>query len=426
MKVSNWNGRPEVKNARILPFKKGTLSNVDFCPRGNGRSYGDASLQETMIDMSCCKEVLELKNTHLTVSSGFTVRDILNYCVPKGFILPVIPGTQHATVGGMIAADVHGKNHEKNGSLGCWIQSMEIQGMNGEIQQCSPDQNTLLFEATIGGLGLTGVIISATFKLIKLNTTVFEQRVQSLPSLQKLIEALDKSAADYKTGWFDFHLPNRYLLLENSPQKGTSIPPHFQLKKPKLHIPFKSFPFVQTRLMKIYNKRYARKTVNSTQEFVLDDVLFPLDSISNWNYLYGKRGFYQLQFSLPADKIDPSIQKIMQEILNSKFIPVLAVVKKHGDITSPGTLSFLKPGISFAFDFIYKKGLEDFLRQLNSQIAQLGGRVYLVKDALLDAPTFEKMYPEATTFKLQLATLHDTKNKGTIRSLLSKRLNLTP
>ncbi len=421
MKVSNWNGRPEVENAQLLPFEQGETASSVSCPRGNGRSYGDASLEQVMIDCSDHKKTLTLEDDLLTASAGFSVGDLLNFCLPKGYILPVIPGTQHATVGGMIAADVHGKNHTKNGSIGRWITRIEIQNKQGEIIICSPHENKELFATTIGGLGLTGIIISATFKLNTLNTVFFDQKTTQFPSLEGLLDALDQSTAAYKTGWFDCFSMERFLLLENTPQKDESIPSDFTLRKPKIKIPFKSLPFVQPGLMKHYNKQYARKQLKPKKRVVIDDVLFPLDAISNWNYLYGKRGFYQLQFSLPKKGLQDNIKQLLLEIMASDFIPVLAVVKKHGELESPGTLSFLKPGFSFAFDFVYKKGVTEFLSILNKRIAEMGGRVYLVKDALLDAPSFEKMYPEASQFKAQLQQFND----GSIQSLLSKRLNLT-
>ncbi|XOV69294.1 MAG: SDR family NAD(P)-dependent oxidoreductase [Fluviicola sp.] len=421
MKVTNWNGRPVVENATLIPFEKGKQSPEASCARGNGRSYGDASLQQTIIDCTRNKKILELNGNILTVSAGYTITDILNFSIPKGYILPVIPGTQYATVGGIIAADVHGKNHELNGSLGRWIESMEVQDQHGEIVVCSASENEEFFEMTIGGLGLTGVIISAKFKLIPLKTTTFEQNVSKLPSLESLLEALDQSTASHKTGWFDFFQMNQFLLLENSPKEGAEIPSDFQLRKAKIKVPFKSFPFVQPSLMKIYNKRYASKLIKSQKEVRIDDVLFPLDSISNWNYLYGSRGFYQLQFSFPKAGISDKMKTVLLKILESKYIPVLAVVKKHGELKSPGTLSFVQPGFSFAFDFAYRKGLVDFLRNLNREIANLGGRVYMVKDALMDGETFEKMYPEAANFKARLSKYND----GSIQSLLSNRINLT-
>ncbi len=421
MKVSNWNGRPVVENATLIPFKKGQKTPENSCPRGNGRSYGDASLQQNIIDCTGNKQTLELNGDILTASAGFTLTDILNFCIPKGYILPVIPGTQHVTVGGMIAADVHGKNHESHGAIGSWIESIEIQLQQGEVVTCSLTENEELFRMTIGGLGLTGTIISAKFKLNSLDTITFKQNVSKFPSLDGMIEALDQSTAPHKTGWFSFFQMDRFLLLENSPKKGGTIPSDFQLRKAKIKVPFKSLPFVQPALMKIYNKRYARNLLKSEKDIRIDDVLFPLDSISNWHYLYGSRGFYQLQFSFPKEGISEKMKTVISRILESKFVPVLAVVKKHGTQKSVGTLSFVQPGFSFAFDFVYKRGLIDFLRELNDEIADLGGRVYMVKDALMNATTFEKMYPEAPKFKARLSNYND----GSIQSLLSNRINLT-
>ncbi|MCR9173830.1 MAG: SDR family NAD(P)-dependent oxidoreductase [bacterium] len=421
MKISNWNNRPVVENATLIPFKRGEKTPSNYCMRGNGRSYGDASLQHTIIDCTINRQTMELKGDILTASAGFTVTDILNFCIPKGYILPVIPGTQHATVGGMIAADVHGKNHEQNGTLGRWIESIEIQNQQGEIVVCSPTINTDLFQLTIGGLGLTGIVISAKFKLNPLNTVTFEQKVSKFPSLEALLEALELSVASHKTGWFDFFQMDQFLLLENAPKGGLTVPSDFQLRKAKLKVPFKSLPFVQPALMKIYNKRYARKLLKHKKDVWIDEVLFPLDAISNWNYLYGKQGFYQLQFSFPKEGISDKMKTIILRILESKFVPVLAVVKHHGEMESPGTLSFVQPGFSFAFDFVYKKGLVDFLRELNEEIADLGGRVYLVKDAVMNGETFEKMYSEAEEFKARLSKYND----GSIQSLLSNRINLT-
>lgn len=421
MKVSNWNGRPVVENATLTPFEKGKKTPVSFCPRGSGNSYGDISLQTNIIDCTGNRKTLELENDILTASAGFTIADILNFSIPKGYILPVIPGTQHPTVGGMIAADVHGKNHVTHGAIGKWIESMEIQNQQGEITVCSPTENTELYEMTIGGLGLTGIIISAKFKLIPLKTTTFEQRTTKFPSLNAMLSALDESTAEHKTCWFDFLRMDNFLLLENNQKPNTEIPENFQLRKPKIKVPFRTFPFVQPSLMKIYNKRFAKKSLNAKNDIRIDDALFPLNSITNWNYLYGDRGFYQLQFSLPKEGMKEKIEAIHLKISTSKYRPVLAVVKKHGDIKSSGTLSFVQPGFSFAYDFVYKKGLTDFLRGLNREIADLGGRVYLAKDALLDARSFEKMYPEAQDFKSRLSNYND----GSIQSLLSNRLNLT-
>lgn len=420
--LTNWNGRPKVQNAQIEPYKKEAFPDADFCPKGKGRSYGDASLQSTVLDATTLREILHLEGDLLEVSAGFSVGEILNFSVPKGYILPVIPGTQHVSVGGMIAADVHGKNHAQNGTIGRWIESLEIQLLNGEIATCNDQINTLLFETTIGGLGLSGVIISAKIKLIPLKNAFFEQKTQAYTSVNDLLKALEKSTAPYKTGWFDFFEKEHCLLIENTPIQSTENLNSFALKKPKISVPFKSFSWIQPFGMKLYNKRYFSKTKQQNGPVILDDVLFPLDRIGRWNYLYGKRGFHQLQWCWSATKNEDKLARIFAAIEASKHIPVLAVVKQHGDLESPGILSFPHPGFSFAFDFIYKNGLDDFIRTLHTIIAEEGGRVYLVKDALLEAENFEKMYPESVQFKASIAPFND----GRIASLLSKRLNLTP
>ena len=420
MKISNWNGNPQVTDAKVENYGKDNNLSGEFCIRGKGRSYGDASLAREILDLTEWKKNLNIEAGVLMVSAGFTVEEVLNFCVPKGWFLPVIPGTRHVTVGGMIAADVHGKNHEKNGTIGRWVESLEIQLESGEVQVC--DENDELFHLTIGGLGLTGIILSAKIRLTPLESTRFEQNVTAFTSLNDLLDALWMSQASYKAGWFDFYRMSNFLLIENDPGTEKNTSKSFRLPRPKIKIPFKSVSFVRPFVMKWYNKRYARKMQRAHSKTPVDQVLFPLDRIANWNYLYGKNGFYQLQFSFDREICSAHIDRIISEINNSGFIPTLAVIKKHGTQVSPGILSFPRSGFSFAFDFAYSAGIEDFLKKLNSEIADAGGRVYLVKDALLTADNFEKMYPEAVSFREKLKTY----NQGKIASLLSKRLNLTP
>lgn len=421
MKISNWNGRPTI-DASLHSFEEQFHDGITYTPRGNGRNYGDAGLNHHIVDMSGQRDVLELDETILHASAGMTLTDLLNFILPKGLLLPVIPGTQHVTVGGMIAADVHGKNHASHGAIGRWITSIELLLPDGTKHMCSPTENEELFQTTIGGMGCTGLIISAKFKLIPLKSTQYQQKTRACENLQSLLEVLQNSTSEYAAGWFDCYTMGRYLCVEHNAVSGTSSS-DFQLQKPKVKIPFRSLPFVQPFVMKWYNKRHAKKTLKCDGKIVRpEDVFFPLDSISNSNYLYGKRGFYQLQFTLPPEEILPKAEQIMNAIQQSGFIPTLVVVKRHGDLDSPGILSYPTPGFSFAFDFRYQRGLEDFLRQMNRDVAAMDGRIYLVKDALLDIESFEKMYPEADDFRTSVRKFND----GRMASLLSKRLNLTP
>lgn len=421
MTISNWSGRPKVQNAQLRTYDKEKLPTETFCPRGSGRNYGDVSLQQTMVSTLGLNELLLLREDVLEVSAGITVGQILNFIVPKGFLLPVIPGTQFVTVGGLIAADVHGKNHEQNGTIGRWIESLEVQFVDGQIQSCDRQNNSELFETTVGGLGLTGIVIAARIKLIPLATSQFKQRTQVYNSVNLLLEALWNSPAPYKTGWFDFFQMDHCLLFENEPETHPEDLSKFVLPKPKITIRFRSVRFVRTWTMRVYNRRYFRNAQAKKERVSLDAVLFPLDRIENWNYLYGTRGFHQLQWSFEREGIALKLERIFHTIQESKQLPVLSVIKKHGALESPGMLSFPKEGFSFAFDFIHTKDLEALIQKLHTIIAEEGGRIYLVKDALLHVSNFEKMYPEAPGFRKAISKY----NSGTIASLLSKRLNLT-
>lgn len=420
MKITNWNGRPKIEAKLLSP--EGKLPTENYTPRGNGRNYGDAGLNTTILDMPTFRKVLKLEGEILHVSAGYTLTEILNYIVPKGFLMPVIPGTQHVTVGGMIAADIHGKNHVSKGTIGQWTSSIEIMLPDGAIKHCSNSENSELFQTTIGGMGLTGTILSAKFILIRLESDHFKQNVIDCPNLESLLSTLKNSTSEYTAGWFDCYSMKRFLCIQHHPELKAKSEA-FQLKKPRLKIPFASLPFVQSFVMKWYNKRYAKKTLSAHKKVVgIEDVFFPLDKIKNWNYLYGKRGFYQLQFTLPEENILPKMETLMKRIQASGYIPTLVVVKRHGEQKSPGILSYPTPGFSFAFDFRYQKGLEEFLRETNDWVTEVDGRIYLVKDALLTPENFEKMYPESQQFKKTIEQF----NQGRITSLLSKRLNLTP
>lgn len=419
MIISNWNNQPKIKNAKVFSFPQ--EPEATFCARGCGSSYGDVSLNDVILDMTNYKDRLALSEGVLDVSAGYTLREILNQIVPKGYMLPVMPGTSHVTVGGMIAADVHGKNHADKGSIGHWIDTICIQLPNGTQEICSLKENTDLFKATIGGLGLTGIIISARLKVEKIRGIKWQQNIKVYTSLGEFIQGLQKSSASYKTGWFEARSANKWFILENEPEYTEEEITHFQLSKPKIKVPRIPISMVSSPLMRIYNWNYARKlNKNRTRTIRLDECFFPLDAISHWNRLYGIRGFHQLQFVVPMDKSKNVIDDLLNDMRKAGHVPVLSVVKIHGDMPLPGILSFTTPGISVAFDFINKKGTDQFIKKLHGKIADAGGKVYLVKDAILSSSDFERMYPQADQFRMEIAKY----NTGQISSLLSKRLKL--
>lgn len=419
MSIANWNNQPKIGNPRLISFQEDVQ--VAECARGLGRSYGDASLNEVMRDMTGHKAVFELQDGILELSSGFSVGEILNRIVPHGYTLPVIPGTRHVTVGGMIAADVHGKNHALNGSIGSWVERIHLRLADGSELSCSPHEYADVFRATLGGLGLTGLILNVRLKLERISGVRWTQGSISFSSMEELIDGLVNSTASHKAAWFDARSGSRFFLLENTVLNEEQTLMKFRLNPPKFQVPSLPFSLVSSALMRIYNWNYARKLKGAkTRTINWDECFFPLDSIAHWNRLYGPRGFYQLQCVFPLAKAKNAYRELLDRMRSAGRYPVLSVMKLHGARPVSGLLSFAHPGISVAFDFINTRGTAEFIRELHDFIAQEGGRIYLVKDALLSPETFEKMYPEAEEFRNLVARY----NSGHYTSLLAKRLNL--
>lgn len=421
MRISNWNGRPFVQNPSL---KKASLFNElnelgAFCIRGNGRSYGDSSLQNVMLEGRTIPSFMDLKDDILTVSAGYTLGEVLDYLIRKGFKLPVIPGTQHVTVGGAVAADVHGKNHSTNGSFGNWIVGLTIITLLRGKLYCSENENSEIYHASIGGLGLTGLIELVEIKVERISSIKYQRKVNQFKTLDEMISDLILIPGDQKTGWFNAFNTNNYYTIEDEPIEVAVKSENYTLPKAKISIPFKSFAFVRPSIMKIYNKRYARKLVASNNTVVdFDEVHFPLDGIKNWNFLYGRKGFYQFQCAFPSSLASEKIQELLSLFDGQKAL--LIVLKKHGEIKSKGMLSFVEEGVSIALDFMYTKEIETKLKNANQFVADNGGRVYLVKDALLDDQSFAKMYDRTDQFKAVLSTLND----GKLKSRMATRLKL--
>ena len=390
--------------------------------RGNGRSYGDACLNDRLISMLGHRETCSVENGELTVSSGFLLKDVVEVCVRNGCFFPVIPGTQFVTVGGMVAADVHGKNHPKNGTIGRWIKSMIIQLPSGETVNCSPNENLELFQATIGGMGLTGIIREVCFRLEPLKATQLTQRATAFSAFNELIVALDHSTSEFAVGWLDFLNKESYLLLEaDFATDKTTAQPDFQLPKPKINIPKTGINFVYPFVMKVYNRRYKRNMLKNKTASV-SDYFFPLDAIGNWNRLYGRNGFVQYQFVLPKANAIEQFERIFQCINAHSCEPLLSVLKRHGDLVSPGIVSFPMEGYSLALDFRYQQELTAMIAELDELITSFGGRIYLAKDHLLKTHHFECMYPAADRLKAVIQEI----NPSGLTTLLGKRLNLVP
>lgn len=390
--------RPE-RYQELLTVAQATIA------RGRGCSYGDAALNEnnTVILTERLNRFLAFDRTHgiITVESGITLQEILALIVPAGWFLPVTPGTQYASLGGCVATDAHGKNHLRTGSLGNHILELEIIGSNGKKNICSPVLNPDLFWATIGGMGLTGIISSIKLQLIPIKNSQMMVKQQITRDLTETLSHLETSAktASYSIAWLDnFAIGKKFgqgivISAHHSEVANNSFDTKWQQH---LTIPF-SCPgkLLNNITGKLFNRLYRWRQGKKRTPFTTDyqNYFYPLDSVKNWQYLYGKSGFIQYQFVLPLTHSLSGLQTVLERLHASAYPAFLATLKYFGKANS-APLSFPLPGFSLALDIpLYNQQLFAVLNELDDIIIKYGGRVYLAKDARLSAEHFRAMYP---------------------------------
>lgn len=403
--------RPETSNEL-----REILNNHKHSPilsRGGGLSYSDVCLNSSVILTERLNHLLRLNENDLSSQPGVTLLEILKIFPDK--TLPVIPGTLRATLGGGVANDVHGKNNYKEGNLGHHIQSMKLVIPGGSVK-ISPTEHRDLFYATIGGLGLTGFIEEITLSLVERSKAV-KLRTQAIDDIAKLLKRLQDSNDDYAVSWLDLLNGGRFLLMEASHIEQT-INIHHTTRQ----IPFKSpVNLVYDWNMKWFNKFYYRK--HPSQESITDIVTFnnPLDTIQGWEGIYGQRGMIQFQCLFPFNEAEAHFRSMLKIINQHGATPILAVLKKfnkHGK----GLLSFTEPGFSIAIDFVNSEKNIKAVKELNSYITDIKGKIYLAKDNFLTKEQFESMYNNVDSFK---NVLEKYKLNSLYQSKLSQRLGLT-
>jgi decaprenylphospho-beta-D-ribofuranose 2-oxidase len=405
---------------------------------GNGRSYGDASLQYNILLTRRFNKFLSFDETTgvLTCQSGVLFSEILEVFTPRGWFLPVTPGTKLITVGGAIAADVHGKNHHMDGSFGQHLVSMDVMRNDGSVITCSPQENTDFFSITVGGMGLTGMIMNASFRLKRIETAYIREETVRAANLNEIMDCFETSGDwEYSVAWIDclakgesmgrsIMMRGRHATLDeliHQGQKDSPLIPRkgFQFDVP---VPFPNFA-LNHWTMKAFNLAYYHKCRPGTHSSVVDynSFFYPLDAIDNWNRVYGKRGFTQYQFVIPKAAGREGMHKILKRITDSGLGSFLAVLKLFGEQES--FISFPMGGYTLALDFPISLKAMDLFRELDAMVADYGGRLYLAKDSRMDAAMFEKTYPNADAFREAIAMLNrgDTK----FESLLSKRIGIT-
>ncbi|CAD7054328.1 FAD-binding protein [Pseudorhizobium endolithicum] len=384
--------------------------------RGNGRSYGDAALGDVATLM--CRGIGRMKSFDpqtglLTVEAGAMLSDILEAFIPRGYFSPVVPGTKFVTVGGMIASDVHGKNHHRDGGFGAHVVSLRLLIADGSVLTCSRDENAELFFATIGGMGLTGIITEASFHMRRIETGWIHQETIVAQNLEEALAALQ--AADetsYSVAWIDClargaslgrslifagEHATREQVLAHKAEKELFPPP----KKARLSLPM-DFPAwtLNRTSVSVFNEAYYRLGARKSAAPSLvhwNPHFFPLDGIQEWNRLYGRSGFLQHQCVVPEANALPVLGQILQRIADSGKGSFLAVLKKLG--VGAGLLSFPMPGYTLALDLPVTEDVFPLLEEIDKVIVDAGGRLYLAKDARQSRQTFEAGYPRLASFK---------------------------
>ena len=384
--------RPERASTLIALLKDAPAPAI-----GNCRSYGDACLNTdgTAIDMTRLDRILgfDAETGTLKVEAGAEIGALGRTFAPQGWMMPVMPGTGFATVGGGIAMDVHGKNHHHAGSFGAHVTEFTLVTPDGP-RTVTPDGDPSLFKATLGGLGQTGPILDATLSLTKAKGDVIvltERRVKDLDEFLTLFEASD---ATYSVGWIDATARGRDLgrgILEEA-DTGSGL-----VKAPARS---KSVPFdapaatLSPAVVRTFNAAYWRRVPASGRTSVkpIDAFFFPLDKIHDWNRLYGKSGFHQFQCVLPATETD-TLRLMLERIGGSGLASPLAVLKRMGPGRA-GFMSFPMEGWTLAVDFPNRPAAERLIEELEDITAEAGGRIYLAKDALSRPERIRAMYPD--------------------------------
>jgi decaprenylphospho-beta-D-ribofuranose 2-oxidase len=355
--------------------------------RGNGKSYGDASLADHVLCTLGLNKILSFdpENGVVHCQAGVLLSDLLPLIVPAGWFFQVTPGIKNITVGGAIASDVHGKNHPEKGCFSNWLLDFELLLSDGTVVSCSRTENTSLFWQTCGGMGWTGVILSARFQLMKLTGTTMQQTTVRCQDITAVFETFDQNKqVPYAAGWIDTTAHGRAFgrgAVHFAAHETGQQPLVWQGKKP-VSVPFFAPSMLLNPLtIRAYNALYFSKNKSATRCVSLDTYFYPLDAIQHWNRLYGRRGFVQYQFCVPEMVAFEVIPALLQTIHNSQDTPFLSVLKRHGDRPVEAIHSFPEKGYSLALDFPRTGTILPLIARLDAQVYEAGGKIYLTKDA---------------------------------------------
>ena len=381
-------------------------------PSGCGRSYGDSGLNAdgALIDATGLDRFIELGDDGLLrCEAGVTLAEILDLVVPRGWCLPVVPGTRWVTVGGAIANDIHGKNHHHLGTFGTHVTRLELVRSSGERMVCSAEANPELFAATIGGLGLTGLILWAEIRLQRVaGPGIEEERIRFEGLDQFLAIAAEDAQHEYTVAWVDCLRRGRrlgrgvYFRGAHGARPSGWRP---LAVEPRVRVPCDAPSALLNRLtISAFNAlNYGRAPRGRSRRAVeFGSFFFPLDAIGDWNRLYGRRGFVEYQ-CVVHEAAREAICEILERVSGSREVAGLGVLKRFGDRRSPGLLSFPQPGLTLAVDLALRgRATLGLLEELDGVVRQVGGAVYPAKDARMSGESFRAFFPAWERFARQM------------------------
>jgi FAD/FMN-containing dehydrogenase len=381
--------------------------------QGLARSYGDSALAACMLSTRGLDEVVDLDEASgtLIAGAGASLDAMLSTSVPRGWFLPVVPGTSDVTLGGAIASDVHGKNHHVAGSFARHVRWLDLLVAGGESLRCGPSEHGELFQATCGGMGLTGVILRAAVAMVPIETTLIRQEILVAGDLDEAMELFRASSGwTYSVAWIDCRSPRglgRAVLFRGEHVRASEVPAasggHGRLERRThraLGVPF-SAPglLLNGATIRAFNEIYfqVQRRKRGTSVVGMDGFFFPLDRLRDWNRLYGRRGFIQHQSVVPLSAGTRPVRGLLEEARRAGHGSFLAVLKLFGP--GRGGLSFPIEGLTLALDFPLRTGVLPLAERMDRRVIEAGGRIYLTKDARMTPETFRAGYPDHARFR---------------------------
>ncbi|WP_295993871.1 FAD-binding oxidoreductase, partial [Rugamonas sp.] len=379
------------------------LAGAPLIARGLGRSYGDSALAPLVLGSAARHLLLDFDPASgvLRCEAGATLADILAVLLPRGWFLPVTPGTKFVTVGGAIASDVHGKNHHVDGCFSAHVLSLELMLADGSVLHCSRDAHPELFRATCGGMGLTGIILGASVRLRAVRSAYIDQTTLRAGSLAEALELFEQHhGASYSVAWIDClaagaKLGRSLLMLGEHADEGGLAPLPTRSRTLPVDLPPQ---LLNRHAIAAFNTLYFHQPRAARRRVHYEPYFYPLDGLLHWNRLYGKAGFVQYQFVIPRAAGIAALGAILARVAASGRGSFLAVLKSFGP-ANDNYLSFPVEGYTLALDFKLEAGLLALLTELDAMVLAAGGRLYLAKDARMSRATFEHSYPNYLQFQ---------------------------